>query len=100
LTVPQPDRVESDRHLGPATQASTLVNVPNCAFALIEQMLYVVRNQLPGIEANVHLIGRPFKAAKSIVHVALASGAIVRSSEKSVCKTHTKVIAAIFDLLN
>jgi len=63
-------------------------------------MLYVVRNQLPGIEVNAHLIGRLFKAAKSIVHVALASGPIVRSPEKSIGKTYTKLIAAIFDLLN
>jgi hypothetical protein len=32
LTVPQPDSVESERHLGPATQASTLVHARNCAF--------------------------------------------------------------------
>ncbi len=32
LTVPQPNSVESERHLGLATQASTVVHARNCAF--------------------------------------------------------------------
>ena len=42
----------------------------------------------------------PFEAAKSIIHIAFASCPIVRSSRKSVCKTHTKRVTPILDLLN
>jgi hypothetical protein len=63
-------------------------------------MLYVVRNQLPRIEVNAQLIGRLFEASQSIVHVALASGVIVRPPGKSIGKTHTKRVAAVLDSLD
>ena len=67
---------------------------------LIEQVLDVVRNQLPGVEANADLIGGFFENAQRIIHDAFASGSIVRSLGKGICKTGTKCIAAILDLLN
>jgi hypothetical protein len=67
---------------------------------LVEQSSDVVRHQLPGIEANAQLIGRLFEASKSIIHVALASGPIVRSSGKKHRKAYTKRVAAVLDPLN
>ena len=45
LTIPQPDRVETERHLGPATQASTLVNVAHRAF---DDCLFVLAGPVYG----------------------------------------------------
>jgi len=67
---------------------------------LIKQTLDVVRNQLSGIETNAHLFGRFLEASQSVIHVALASGPIIRPLEKSVCETCAKRVAAILDLLN
>jgi hypothetical protein len=66
---------------------------------LIEQASDVICHQLSGIEVNADLIGRLFETAQSIIHFAFASGPIVRSLEKSIGKTYTKLIAAILDLL-